>query len=351
MATGLTKRSFLKYALAAGGGVAINGLPIRIRPAAAARTITGVTYLTPTYKALLTGVNGFVERLIAAGGDKISVEFYDSGTLLSADEQTSALRAGSIDFMVHTTSYITRSFQILGVTGLPSLVSELHRHGDRLARGTPLFELINEQLVGNNMYMLTSGGGIMEPEYIWSGASGRIASLDDMKGKKVRVVSYEASTALEEYGVAPVRIPSSEAYLALQRGTVDAFVGNISTILARRLEEQLRHCYKLPVTAYAQSIFLLRSTWDSMDDDVKAAFVEAAEWFDATFAKSVNTEYYPKEYWPRVEEAGIEVIEPSQGDLDRFEKTAEKTWAWWKSQVGEEVGQKAIDYALGKSPA
>jgi TRAP-type C4-dicarboxylate transport system substrate-binding protein len=345
--TNLTKRSLLQGALAAGGGLMINGMPLRLTMAQDAVTLTGVTYLTPTYEGLLGGINGFVEKLKEAGGDSVTIDFYDSGTLLKADEQTSALRSGAIDFMVHTTSYITRSFEILGITGLPSLVTDLYEHGERLNRGTPLFELINQELAKSDLYMLTSGGGVMEPEYVWSSDSAPVRSLDDLNGKKVRVVSYEASAALEGYGVASVRIPSSEAYLALQRGTVDAFVGNISTVLARKLEEQLSTCYKLPITAYAQSIFLLNGTWEAMDEPVKAAFIEAADWFDQNFAKSVNLDVYPNTYWPRIEEAGIEIIEPSEGDLERFAKTAEEIWAWWKEQVGEEVGQQAIDYARG----
>jgi TRAP-type C4-dicarboxylate transport system substrate-binding protein len=345
--TQLTKRSFLRLAAASGGALVINGMPVRIA-LAQAPTITGVTYLTPTYNALMWGINGFVERLKQAGGDAITVEFYDSGTLLGADEQTSALRAGTIDFMVHTSSYISGSLPILGVTGLPSLVEELHQHGDRLAMGTPLYDLINEQLAGANLFMLTSGGGIMEPEYVWSGAS-RIASLDDMSGKKIRVVGYEAATTFEKFGVAPVRIPSSETYLALQRGTVDGAVLNISTVLGRKLQEQLKYCWKLPSTAYAQQIFLLKDRWDAMDEQTQAAYLEAARWFDENFAKTVNSDWYPNKYWPQIDEAGIEIIDVAPEDAQKFEQAAQEAWTWWKGEVGEEVGQKAIDYALGKT--
>lgn len=345
--TELTRRSLLQYAGAAGGALVVNGMPVGLA-LAQGQTITGVTYLTPTYEALMWGINGFVERLKEAGGDAINVEFYDSGTLLGADEQTSALRAGTIDFMVHTSSYISRSLPILGVTGLPSLVEELHVHGDRLAMGTPLYDLINEELASANLFMLTSGGGIMEPEYVWSGAN-KIASLDDMRGKKIRVVGYEAATTFEKFGVAPVRIPSSETYLALQRGTVDGAVLNISTVLGRKLQEQLRYVYKLPSTAYAQQIFLLKDRWDSLDEPTKAAFQEAGKWFDENFASQVNGDWYPNKYWPRIEEAGIEIMEPSAEDAERFEQAAQEAWEWWKGEVGEEVGQKAIDYALGKS--
>ena len=345
--TDLTRRSFLHFALVSGGALMINGMPVRFA-LAQGQTITGVTYLTPTYEALMWGINGFVERLKEAGGDAIKVEFYDSGTLLGADEQTSALRAGTIDFMVHTSSYISGSLPILGVTGLPSLVEELHQNGERLAMGTPLYDLINQELAKSNLFMLTSGGGIMEPEYVWSGAN-RIASLDDMSGKKIRVVGYEASTTFEKFGVAPVRIPSSETYLALQRGTVDGAVLNISTVLGRKLQEQLKHAWLLPSTAYAQQIFLLKDRWDGMDEPTKAAFTEAARWFDENFAKTVNFDWYPNKYWPRVKEAGIEIIEVSPEDKRKFDQAAQEAWTWWKGEVGEEVGQKAIDYALGKS--
>ena len=109
---------------------------------------------------------GFVERLQQNAGDALAVEFYDSGTLVKADEQVSALRAGTIDFMFHTSSYITRSFEILGITGLPSLVEDLYEHGERIAMETPLWELINEELAKSNLFMLSAGGGIFEPEYV-----------------------------------------------------------------------------------------------------------------------------------------------------------------------------------------
>jgi TRAP-type C4-dicarboxylate transport system substrate-binding protein len=294
------------------------------------------------------GMSGFVERLQQNAGDSLTVDFYDSGTLVKADEQVSALRAGTIDFMFHTSSYITRSFEILGITGLPSLVEDLYENGERIGMETPLWQLINEELGKDNLFMLSAGGGIFEPEYVWSGAK-KVASLDELSGKRCRVVSYEASTALEKFGVAPVRIPSSETYLAVQRGTVDAIVANISTVIGRSLQEQLQYCYKLPTTAYAISVYLLKDRWDGLDEATRDAFWSAAKWYDENSASHVNNEVYPNEYWPTVEQAGVEIIEPSADDVQRFADASQEIWTWWKDQVGEEVGQRAIDLALGKS--
>ena len=86
--------------------------------------------------------------------------------------------------MRHLVSYITRSFKILGVTGLPSLVEELYEHGDRMRMESPLWKLVNDRLAKDNLFMLTQGGGVIEPEYIWSSESKKIASLKDLQGKK-----------------------------------------------------------------------------------------------------------------------------------------------------------------------
>jgi TRAP-type C4-dicarboxylate transport system substrate-binding protein len=268
--------------------------------------------------------------------------------LMKADEQVSALRQGIIQFMFHTTSYITRSFPILGITGLPGVCDELYRHGGRIAMESPLWTLINDRLAEDNLFMLTSGGGILEPEFIWSGRN-RVTSLDDLRGKRCRVVSYEATEILKSFGVAGVRIPSSETYIAIQRGTVDAAVANISTVIGRRLHEQIRTCYQLPVTGFSVSIFFLKDVWEKMPASAKTAFWEAARWYDENHAKTVNGEFYARKYWPMLQKEGIEIIVPTEAERRAFGENARPIWKWWRKQVGEEVGARAINLALGKT--
>lgn len=336
------RRDFLT--LTGGAALATTLGPIAAR---AAETITGVTYLPPSYTALSYGSNGFVEYLKENAADAVNVEFYDSGKLVKADEQLPALRSGTIDFMFHTTSYVTRSLPILGITGLPGVVEELYKNPERLRRGSPLFELINEQLFGQDLHMLSMGGNLLEPEYVWSTTASPIRSIDDIGGKKVRVVSFEATKVIQDFGGAAVRIPSSELYLAMQRGTVDAAVANISTVIGRSLQEQTAVVYKLPLTAYGIGIFVERNRWENMDEAVKQALTEAAEWFDEHSARQANEVIYPDEFWPTVEEAGVEVVEPTEDELARLENAAQDVIAAWKEEVGAEVGARAVALATG----
>ncbi|MDT8894866.1 TRAP transporter substrate-binding protein DctP [Halomonas sp. I1] len=346
----LTRRQVLKYGTFASASATLLGTRGLLAPQAhAATTMTGVTYLPPSYKALTYGSSRFVEMLKENGGDALSVDFYDSGQLLKADEQLPALRSRSIDFMFHTFSYITRSVPILGITGLPGVVGELYRHPERLKLGSPLMNLINEELAKENLYLLTSGGGILEPEYIWSTAASPIRRLEEVRGKKVRIVSFEATKALETYDIGATRIPSSETYMALQRGTVDAGVFNISTIIGRSLQEQLKYCYRLPMTGFSVAPFMLRDTWEGLDDETRSVLEQAINWYDENFIKHCNDDIYANEYWPQVQEAGVEIIEPSAEEVETFNASVKDVWNHWKGEVGQDVGERAIALALGQA--
>ena len=339
------RRRFLQLSGALGVAGALPGLVAN--RALAAETLTGVSYLPPSYKALSYGSQGFVDRLKAAAPEGVAIDYFDSAKLLKADEQLPALRSGTIDFMFHTTSYITRSLPILGITGLPGVVEALYEHPERIARGTPLFELINEKLAEDDLLMLSMGGGLLEPEYLWSTEKAPIRSIDDIDGKKVRVVSFEATGVMESFGAAAVRIPSSELYLAMQRGTVDAAVANISTIIGRSIQEQTSTLYELPITAFGIGVFVSTRRWERMDDGVKDAMLEASEWFDADSAKQANTVIYPDEYRPMLEKQGVEVVPASAADETRLAEAAKPVIEAWKKEVGEESGTRAIDLALG----
>lgn len=345
----ISRRQMLKLGLLGTAGASLLGTGALFpRRAVAASTFTGAYYIPPSYQALSYGPDGFVKILKESLGDALKVAYYNAAQLLKDDEQLPALRAGSIDFMFHTTSYITRSAPILGITGLPGVVEELHLHPERLVNGSPLFELINEELAKINLHMV-SAGGILEPEYLWSTKASPIRSLADLKGKKVRVVSFEATSVLEKMGAAAIRIPSSETYLALQRGTIDAGVFNISTVNGRSLQEQLGYCYKLPLTAYAIVPFVLRKRWDKFDATTKGALQKAGAWYDENFVKNANQDFYPNTLWPKVKAAGVEVIEPGAADQAAFNDATQAVWDHWKGQVGEKIGSRAIALALGKA--
>ncbi len=307
----------------------------------------GTSFLPPAYRAIRYGIDGFVENLKQHAPSSMTIEFYDSGTLMKADAQLPGLRVDTIQFMFHSSTYIADEFPILGIIELPGICNHLHEHGDRIAMESPLWKLINDELAKDNLFMLSAGGGIIEPEYIWSSDT-KVASLSDLDGKKCRIVSPVATELLKRFGVTGVRLPSSKILLALQRRSIQAVLSPVNTVVARNLQSHLRFCYKLPVTGATHGIFLLKDKWDQMAEKDKAAFWQAGLWYDQNQGK-IGYEKIPQEqYWSTITKAGIEIIRPTKKERELFVKNAQPNWLAWKNQVGETVGQRAINLALGK---
>ncbi len=341
------RRYFIKAAGIAGASLLLsNIIPCRGLATTDKNIYKGVTYLPPAYRGLRYGIDGFIENLKQNAPDGMKIHFFDSGTLMKADAQLPALREGTIQFMFHATTYISQEFPILGVTGLPGVCEHLYEHGERVAMESPLWKLINDELAKDNLFMLTIGGGVVEPEYIWSKEK-KITHLAEIKGSRCRVVGYEATEFLKGFGAIPVRIPSSQTYLALQRGTVDSVLVPINTVIARNLQEQLKFCFKLPVTAVAVGIFMLKSTWDKMPTPKKDVIWQAGKWYDHNQAQVGYKKIPQEQYWPIIKDAGIEISHPLDEDQDAFLRQAQPIWEWWKNQINVSVGQKAIDLARG----
>lgn len=341
-----------RFALKCGlslAGLSMAGVgAITPRESVAAQRLLAVYYISPSYKALSFGPQGFVDQVKSLSSGKLEIDYYPGGQLIKADNQLGALSKGSIDMMFHTLSYLSKAVPILGIVSLPGIAQALYENPDRLSIGSPLFELINGELAKDNLIMLSSGGGVFEPEYIWSAALYPIRSLADLKDKNVRLVGYEAIKALTHFGATPVRVPSSESYLALRQRKVQGGVFNISTVVSRNLEEQLAFCLKVPVTAYSIAPFMRKDHFESLQPEAKNVILSASNWYDNSFVSQVNEEIYPNEFWPKVKAAGVEILEPNAEDIAKFDESNNESWAAWKNQVGQELGSEAIALALGQ---
>ncbi len=307
----------------------------------------GVSFLPPAYRALRSGIDGFIETLTSHPANEMEVQFFDSGTLMNADAQLPELKKGSIDFMFQSTTYISQDLPILGITGLPGICDQLHEHGDRLAMESPLWKLINDGLAKENLFMLTIGRGLVEPEYLWSMGL-KITGLADLKGRTCRVVGHEAARLLEQVGAHVVRIPSSQTFLALQRGSVESAVLPVDTVIARNLQNQLRYCFKLPITAVGMAVFFLKDRWEKLPSGAKEAFWQAGHWYDNHQSRMGYKQIPQEQYWPMIEKAGIQIVLPSKEETDEFSKRCGSVWEWWTGAIGHEVGTRAIRLARGE---
>lgn len=136
----------------------------------------------------------------------------------------------------------------------------------------------------------------IEPAVPWWSASLRdivivskepVSSLADLKGKKLRHFTKDGVKAFNDLGISTQMVPSSELYLALKTGVVDAAVYGYSYIKSQALYETTCCVSNLaPFTAAFPFVIGVRQQdWQTLDPALKKVMTDVGA---ETFAAAVQ---------------------------------------------------------------
>ena len=112
-----------------------------------------------------------------------------------------------------------------------------------------------------------------------------VNSLDDFKGRKIRSFGF-LGLLVKKLGGAPVSLPGTEQYLALQRGTVDGTIYAYYTLDTYKLKEVVS-CVIMPPVLAAPAIDFYASAkaWEGLPEDLKEiltdTLMENLKWYSA----------------------------------------------------------------------
>lgn len=300
------------------------------------------SYLTPGYKDLFPPLKGFVDSVNKRGKGVVQLDFFHSGTLLKAKELMSGLQAGTADIIFHTDSYITGTYPILGMVQLPLVFKNAEERFEKMKSGTPISNYLIKKLDEKGLCMM--GYAVPPMEYVWT-TKKAVRSPSDLKGKRLRVSGKVESKTMVNLGVAPVRMPSAEAYMALKRGIVEGMMSYPGTIAARKLEGIIKYCTKASFGSYGVLLMTTSKRWESWPENVRRILREEAIRFEADFYKTVTgySDYLFKESFKT-----IEIIELTEKENEVFKQALTETYDWWVDLVGKEVGQEALRIVRGQ---
>ncbi len=111
-----------------------------------------------------------------------------------------------------------------------------------------------------------------------------IASLEDMRGLRVRTFTPTMSALLEHFGATPVTLQFSEVYTALQRGVASCGVTSPTSSNSGSWPEVTTHFLPLAVSGSVQGHFINLDTWNRFSPEEQAKLeatfreLEAALW-------------------------------------------------------------------------
>lgn len=189
----------------------------------------------------------FAKRVAEETQGEVNFTVFSAGSLLPPASSLQGVRDGVAQVTYHAGTYTPAELPIANLIGDMAFYNT-----DPLvmAFASTEFGLTNpEQLAEWKANGVVYGGGYSTSEYFMQ-CNTPIRSLDDMKGKRLRMAGGAWSRFAEYVGAVPVSIPSSEMYTGLDAGSLDCAVAAADALDSFSLKDVVTHMNTLAIGNY-----------------------------------------------------------------------------------------------------
>lgn len=312
---------------------------IALASAASAQSVT-LSFATNTAPNNMRGEAEtiFIEELEKVSGGEITVVPYWGASLMEGAEILGGVRDGVADMGFVNINYYPNQL-------LLNSAFNLFPKGPNTYEGiTWAFDQVYERIPELNQEFADQGQRIIYRYGVTPYAGtfkAPVATLEDMKGLRVRAASRWYLNLLEGIGATPVSMPWGDLYQGLQTGSIDGVFTNIDGIHRASLDEAAPNVYFMPDLwlAIPFIITINEGKWQSLTPEQQEAFETAAANAEARFAEVWDStiERILKEQ----EEAGYTIVTASGEEALAFAelpevKTNQEMWAEEAAKAGAE---------------
>ena len=289
-------------------------------------------YAQPPTTAYGIAANIFDAKLKELSGGKLSINQFPGAQLGQEPQMLQKMRAGDIDFVITSTANASTLAPQAGVFSLHFIFRDQAHLAKALADPAIAAEfraLVKDQVQGAQVLgLLTMGLRNMYSKQ-------EVRSIDDIKGKKVRVQATKTEdTHFPAYGAQTVHMPFGEVYTSLQTGVVNIAENGVNVYLANKHYEVAPILSMTEHEANNNCIWVSDKTWNSLSAQEKE-WVQAAadEVSKKEPAMALKLEADSAE---RLKKLGVKVVE--NVDKSGFMKAA----APIQDSLAKELGPHAV---------
>lgn len=276
-------------------------------------------------------------------GGRIKIEILPTGAVVPANQTLEAVAAGILQGHLTDPSYFSGKDPAFGMIG--NLVG---------AWGDPL-EFLDYMNFGGGEAIYNK---LVEPyglHLIGAAATGLesfptkkpIRSVADMKGLKVRAPEGMVYDIFAKAGAAPVNLPGSEVYTALEKGVIDAADYTVfATNQAQGLHKFASYpsypgFHSLPMVA----VDINKQIWDGLGPDLKAILVTSVDAMAYEMVAKLKLLDLQAVAVAK-KDPNIQIIDLPAEERTKFRNIARQEWENWakKNAVTKEFYGSVTDY-------
>lgn len=313
-------KQFLKSAIVAASVAIASG-------AAYAEEITlNAVSLAPKQAGISKGFAMFVEDINAKFEGEFQISWRGGPEVMPPFKQAEAVRGGAIDMTFTSPSYYA------GLVPSSTTMNLSHKSYAEI-RETNYYERMTELHAEKDVFFLGEVPATDLAFHIFLNAP--ITSLDDLKGKRIRVFPT-LLPLVKDLGAEPLVLPMGEIYTAMERGTIDGFMRG-ATGWAPQFEGVVSHVVYPGVYRAGFPVLVNQGAWGELSQDLQDRIVayvrdDLAPRIDAIWAEDVATGVQ------EMADAGFEVIELSaEEQATYYAKALDAGWAVIAENAGADV--------------
>lgn len=298
------------------------------------------TIQTPPVATMSVGFDAYLDEIEEKSDGRITFERYYSESLVKVPDVLDALSVGIADVGVIIPVQMASKIPLSTIIYTPAIFE------DSLIGAQAIHDLyeelpaMNEELAKHNVMY---GGQLTVPSsYLFT--KNPIKSIADLKGLRI-IAQGDQGILAEKLGAVPVNLTSTESFEALQRGTVDGAIFNLTAATTYNLEQVASHVYKLPLGGVGLLIGMNQDKFEALPEDLQNLVLEVAESHAEVFHQIYQVEG-DQLALDKIAEAGGSITEPTAEDVSKLQTIAEETvfknWINNNGPAAEEVMNQFI---------
>lgn len=228
----------------------------------------------------LAAVKPFVDAVNAEAKGLIEIKVYFSGALgKDIAQQPQLVLDGAFDIAFVVPGYTPDQFPDNTVVELPGLFRDMR---DGTLAYTQLIAL--NALRGYDDFVVI-GAYVTSPETI----HGKVAinSIDDLKGKRIRINNKSETIAFEKLGAIPVPLPINQISEAISSNKIDAAAVSLTPLSDYGIKRVVTHHYFLGINGAPLALLMRRKSFEALPKAAQDIIRKhSGEWTATRFIES-----------------------------------------------------------------
>ena len=281
--------------------------------------------------AVEEGLKPFMDAVKERTDGAVDFQYFPAGQLGKAEDMMQLLQSGVADITYIQPSYLSDKLPLSSIVGLPGLVKQ------SCASSRAYMEVGGEEgLLGkeefrpNGMRLLLAI--VTRPYQLQTKTE--LKSIGDLSGMKVRSGGGTQEVAVTELGAVPVRVSGPEMYEALSRGTADAVILPLASVLSYDLQGLVKFSTETAsFGSTAMTYFISDALWDKLSPEQQTIVME--EGMKASMAGCEFVDNQFEEVAAQLTDAGMTIQDLPEAEDAKLADILNKVTQEWTEEMKE----------------